>query len=318
MARSNSVINVSIIGDARKLISAVDEVDRSTGGLIKSGVKILGASVAIKKGFDIVGDSLDNADRFEDAITRIKGTTNQAFADRIADISDDMANIGLSAPEVAELAASFTDFATAAQVSQPAILAITPQMLDLAAAISATTGKTVDEVITDIGKAAAGNQKSVSDYGIVVNKALNPDERLTDIVQQLIDKFPDAASATSDFAGRQDVLNASWETATTKLGMLVEGPLTDILNVFINILEDIPQLITDFQNFGKAIEDFGRTALGPLGNVRDVLADIVGLFDQTNSNAGTFHVNTTRRVMSADRDIADAVARERQRNGLGR
>ena len=41
MARANSVINVSIIGDAKKLIGAVGDADKATGGLIKSAAKVV-------------------------------------------------------------------------------------------------------------------------------------------------------------------------------------------------------------------------------------------------------------------------------------
>jgi hypothetical protein len=321
VARGDSIIRVSIIGDAKKLVGALGDADKATGGLIKTGAAFLGgaflASKAVDTAFGIEKDALDNADRLSDALDRISGATTPAFADRIHSISFDMTDIGLSAPQFAELAAHFADFAKAAGVSEPLIENITPDLVTIAKAVAATTGKTVDEVIDDIGKASSGNRKSVADLGIVIDKTLNPDQQILSIMEQLKAKFPDVAKATDDLAGSQDELNAKWENFKTKLGEATEGPLKDVLDIFSNILDDIPQLITDLSNFGKAFETLGRTALAPLGNIRDALEGIIGLLDQTRggTSGATFHVNTTKITDSA---IAAANQRDRERNGLGR
>src|SRR6476469_8183245 len=168
VARSNSVISVSIIGDAKKLIVAVGDADKASGGLVKSAAKIGGAAIVIDKVFDVVSDSLGKADDFNDAFGVLQRTIGKVDADKIKDVAFDMTNIGLSADEVGVLATSCANFATAAGVAAPTISSLTPDILDIAAAIHAQTpNKTVHEIISDIGKAAGVSNKPVQDLGVV-------------------------------------------------------------------------------------------------------------------------------------------------------
>lgn len=314
MARADSIIRVSIIGDASKLVSAVGKADAATGGLIKSAAKAFLAARVVGEAFDVGGQALDNADRFADALTRIEGTASPELAGRIKDISDDLTDFGLSNVEVAEMAANFTDLATAAGVTQEKIGTILPDLLTLASAIAATTGKTVDEVIVDIGAAARGNQRAVNDYGIVIDTALNPDERLTDILDKLNAKFPDATTAADDFAGAQEEVNAKWETFLTKIGEGLEGPLKDLLDFINDEIDSIDNAIVGFQLLGTAVENFGRTALGPLGNIRDALdglLDLIGSVGNALNNIGG-----GGQAGGGDFDTEAALRRQRERNGL--
>ena len=68
MARGDSVIHVSIIGDVKQLLGALGEVNTKTGGLLKGLAGGIVAAGVIRKGFDFIGDSLANADKFGDAI----------------------------------------------------------------------------------------------------------------------------------------------------------------------------------------------------------------------------------------------------------
>jgi hypothetical protein len=278
MATGDSVIRVTILGDAKALTAAIATADgkiknfaRTAGGALVGGFV---AFRAIDAGFSTLQGGLDNADKLADSLTRIEGTTTPEFARQIHEIAFNMTEIGLSAPEVGNLAANFTDLATAAKVSEPTILAMTPQLLEIASAIAATTGKTVDEVISDIGKAAAGNQKAVSDYGIVVDKSLNPDARILDIVDQLILKFPDAKQAADDYAGAQEELGAKWDNFTTRLGEALEGPLAGVVDWMNDMADAIPGAIDGWGMLFNAISNGARTVLGPLGNVADVMRDI--------------------------------------------
>jgi hypothetical protein len=210
VARAQHTIEVLIVGDARKLVGAFKDVNTATGGVLAAAGKAFLATKVVGEVFDFAKGALSNADKYHDALDRISGAITPEFAKSIENISGDFSKIGLSAPEVADLAAKFADLAISAQVSEPAISKALPDILTLATAISATTGKTVDEVIDDIGKAAMGNQKPISEYGVVVDKALNPDARLLSILDQLSTKFPDAAKAADDLAGSQSELDAKW------------------------------------------------------------------------------------------------------------
>jgi hypothetical protein len=295
---------------------------------LKSTAKVVGGSLiafkAVDAVFDTVAGGLDNADKLADAVTRIEGATSPAFAARIHDIAFDFTNIGLSAPEFADLAARFADFAKAARVSEPLIESITPDIVKIAQAVAATTGKTVDEVLDDIGKAAQGNKRSVIDLGIVIDKTLNPDEQITSILDQLKKKFPDVITATDDLKGSQDELNAKWDNFTTKLGEALEGPLKGLLDVFSNILDDIPETAKGFADLGGNIVQFAKNVLGPLGNVRDALEGILNLLNRANSSGGNpgaivnLHSRNPGGSGFSDAQIAAAQQRDRERNGLGR
>jgi hypothetical protein len=319
VASSKSVIQVSIIGDARKLVGALGDADKASGGLLKSAAKIGIAAGAIHEVFGVVDDSLKKADDFNDAFTVLERTIGKVDAQKIKDVAFNMTNIGLSADEVGTLAVSFANFAQAAKIGAPTISALTPDILDIAAAIHAQSpDKTLDEIVADIGKAAGGSQKPVKDLGVVIDKALNPDEQLRSILDQLRAKYGDATTAAGDFAGAQDTVTAKFDNFKIKLGEVLDGPLKGVLDVFNNIIDDIPQLITDLSNFGKAFETLGRTALAPLGNIRDALEGILHLLDQTAGKAPTWHVNTSMSGnTSSDRNIVDAWHREQTKNGVG-
>jgi hypothetical protein len=194
----------------------------------------------------------------------------------------------------------------------------------IAQAVAATTGKTVDEVLDDIGKAAQGNKKSVIDLGIVIDKTLNPDQQITSILDQLKKKFPDVITATDDLKGSQETLNAKWTNFTTLLGEALEGPLKDLLDVFSNILEDIPETAKGFADLGGNIVQFAKNVLGPLGNVRDALEGILNLLNRANSSGGNpgaivnLHSRNPGGSGFSDAQIAAAQQRDRERNGLGR
>jgi uncharacterized phage infection (PIP) family protein YhgE len=322
VARANSVINVSIIGDAKKLIGAVGDADKATGGLIKSAAKVGIAAGVIDKVFEVIGDSLGKADDFNDAFAVLARTIGKTDAQKIKDMAFDFSNIGLSADEVGTLATQFANLAQSSGIAAPTISALTPDILDIAAAIHAQSpDKTLDEIVSDIGKAAAGSQKPVRDLGVVIDKSLNPDEQLRSILDQLKKKYGDANTAAGDFAGAQDTVTAKFDNFKIKLGEVLDGPLKGVLDVFNNILDDIPQLDKDLRNLGGAFETLGRTALAPLGNIRDALEGILNLLGQVSSGANTGQSSGLRGrqpgARMTDREINAAYVRERERNGLG-
>jgi len=320
VSKGDSVINVTIKGDAKDLNAALGSAEKKAGGFAsnigtaaKAAGGILIAGAAVGTAFEFVSGALEKSDAFGDSMDRLAGTIGQVDAQKIKDIAFNMSDIGLSADEVATLAASFADLATAAGVSAPAIANATPDMLKIAAAVAATTGKTIDEVVTDIGKAANGAQKPVSDLGVVVDSTLNPDEQLTSILEQLKAKFPDVAAATGDLAGKQDALNAKWDNFTIKVGDALDGPLQGVLDFMLTIVDrDIPNMMRGFDELGANITGFGRTVLGPLGNVRDVLGGIGDLI----ANINRIDITHLGQGGHSDGEAADTIRRFRERNGL--
>jgi hypothetical protein len=315
MSTASSIIRVSIIGDAKKLVGAIDTANKKTDGLLSSGTKVVAGSLlalgVIDKAFDFVNTSLDNADKYADAIERISGATSADFAANVASISDDFTKIGLSNAEFADFAAKFVDLATAAGTAQPLIEKMTPDIVTLATAVAATTGKTVDEVIEDIGKAIKGSQKPVEEYGIVIDSALSPDDQLTSIIDQLTKKFPDAQKAAEDFAGAQGELDAKMETFSTHVGMAVEGPLTDLLNIFNTTFDNMDNGIEGYHRLHDVIKGFSPAAFPQLGDLFDLLNNIIGAAGQIKGPALGGSV-------SSDREVTFAQRREAERNGGSR
>ena len=320
--RARSVIEVAILADVKNLDKTLTAVDTKIGTIGKVGAGVVGGFVAlgvIDKGFEFVAGALDKADAFSDAFADLAGTITPQFADDLKDVAFDFTNIGLSADEVGVLAAHFANLATAAGVTAPAIATMTPDLLKVAAAIAATTGKTVDEVVDAIGKAAAGNERPIRDLGIdldAIAEGLSPDETLRQILDDLITKFPELTSQTQGVADKQDVLNAKWDNFSTKVGQALEGPLAGVLDFFTTMIDrDIPHSITDLQNLGKAFEDFGRIALAPLGNVRDALGGIGDAINNLNKGLGAVG-NFIGGTGSREQEIINAERRYKERNGL--
>lgn len=314
MSRATNVIDVLIVGDAKKLAGAVKDADASMGGLLKSAGKLFLASAAVSEGFDFIQGSLDKADDFNDAFDNLAGTIGEIDAQKVKDIAFNLTDIGLSADEVGKLADAFASFATAAGVSAPTISALTPQLLDVASAVAAKTGKTLDEVVTDIGKAAAGTQKPVSEYGVVIDKALNPDEQLTSILAQLEAKFGTAKTAADDFAGSQEELGAKWDNLMVKIGDGLDGPLSGILDFINDEIDAIPGAIEGWKMLGKAVEDFGRTALAPLGNVNDLIGGIGDAISNVTDLFGDLFGQADRLSESRVRQLNSLIT---ERNGQG-
>jgi len=312
VARGDSIIRVSIIGDASKLLGAVKDADKATGGLLKSAGKVvvggLLAGKAIDTVFDIANDSLAKADDFNDHLDTLSKLTTPEFARRLHDTAFGMADIGLSAGDVAAAATAFASFATSAGASKPAIEAAIPGLLDVAEAIHAKTGKTVAEVIDDIGKGVAGSAKGLKDYGISVDTALNPDERILSILSQAKTLFGDAKSAADDLHGTQDKINANVDNFKIKLGEALEGPLNDIAKAGLEILDELKDWPGAIGQIGDA---FGKL-LSPLARIRDIVQDVFDLEAHTQQ----FVVSPGRTPRNSDIATRQAVDRDRARNGL--
>ena len=105
MSRATSVIDVAIIGDARKLVAATGAADKATGGLVKSTAKIVGTGLVIDKAFEFLNGALDNADALDDATNRLEGSLGD-LAKPLEDAAAGMDKIGLS-----RIAFAFPNFA---------------------------------------------------------------------------------------------------------------------------------------------------------------------------------------------------------------
>jgi len=318
MASASSVIRISIIGDTKGLDKSLSTAQGKIGGFAKGALGALAGVAVIDKAFDFAQSSLAKADAFGDALDRISGTVSPEFASRINDVAFDLTNFGLSADEVGTLAAHFADLATSAGATKDVLALATPDLLKVAAGVAATTGKTVDEVVDDIGKAVKGTVKPIAEYGVVLDKSLSPDQTIISILDQLKEKFPDAAEATNDYAGKQEALNAKWDNFSIKVGEALDGPLQGVLDFMITMIDrDVPKLADQIGDLG---EDFGQMADAGLAAFDNLMKGLRALNDfagEVGRNiGGALGIGSVQ--ASGDREVTFAQRREAERNGQSR
>lgn len=316
---ADAVIRVFFTGNVKELQKAITDVDKSLGGMVSRTAKVAGGVLlgvgVIDKAFDITRTALDNTDRLNDALADISTTVSPDFAQRIEDVAFDMSDIGLSAVEVGELAAHFANLASAAGIAAPDIARMTPDILTVAAAISAVTGKTVDEVVDALGKAASGNEKPIRDLGVdldAIKDGLSPTATFDTFLDRLLEKYPPLTDATAGLEEKQNALNAKFDNLTTKIGPGLEILLSGIVDFFTHVADDIPRTIDMFEDFFGAIFDGAQTALSPLARIRDILEDIA-----TGPGAGrVFQVSPGRAPRTRERDVVQSFNNFNIRNGL--
>ena len=337
MARASSVISVSIIGDAKKLIAATKTADAATGGLVKSGLKtfglLAGAGIGIDKAFDFVQDSVKEADRLGDATSRLNRLIGKADTQKLAEMAENFHNIGLSKQDVLELGANFATVVAPLELNPGLVGDFADDVAATAAAMSLVDAEGRDpSVFVDlIGKAAGGAAKPLKELGISLSdseveaRALKDSGKdlpgqLTDtekatarlhiIMEKLAPVLRDAAGASTDVETKQRDLQAQTETLAGKLGEELSPALNDVLGFLLHIASH------DWGN------DFARIAWGvgeiltPIARANDGLQTLIGLLHEV--------ARLQRNVAPArsghrdsDRDISDAQRRQQERNGLG-
>ena len=311
MARGDSTIKVSIIGDAKQLVSSLKQADAATGGLLKSTAVGIGGTLlalgAVREGFQFVGDSLDEADRLGDAIQNINIQLG-ALAQPLIDTAGNFAKLGQSKQDMIELENRFADIATAIGIADQKIADTADDAAATAAALALLGDKTPAEELDLIAKAAGGSAKAAKELGVTLIAGADGATQLDNILAQLKPKLDAATTGTGDLEQKQAELNARVETLQASLGEKLAPALADVLQFINDEIDAIPHAIQGFQSLGRAVESAGRTMLGPLGNVRDALEGILSLLGQ--AAAATSHGSFDETAITrANRNYAE-------RNGL--
>jgi len=322
VARGDSIIRVSIIGDAKKLVGSLKEADKATGGLLKSSAVGIGGTLlalgAVREGFDFLNDSTKEADRLGDALTRLRIQLGPNFTDQLSKTAEGFVDIGASKQDILELEANFADLGTTIGLTNDDIAATAPNVAAVATAISLLEDVDPSAVIEQIGRAANGSAKAALALGVSLVDTKDPAVQLANILDQLKPKLDSVTTGSKDLEQQQRTLDAQVETLQANLGGPLSDALAEVLGWINNIVADIPQLITDFQNFFGVIGQ----GLSPLARMVDILGQVADGLTHLDSSP-TFHVSTGRTPRSgsgtptADRQISAAVQRERERNGLG-
>lgn len=293
----NSAIKVAILGDAKGLQKELATSERGIKGFATSGKALVGGIVAAGAGaavLDFAQTALGEADRLADAGQRLQLTLGDDLAGELQKSADKMSDLGLSAQDVLELEAAFADTATALGAANPAIASFADDAAATAAAVSLLGDQSPDEVIDLIGKAAGGSEKALRALGINVTDAEIAARAMADTGKRTADALTDAdlaaagyalvlealqpkldavANSSGDVEQAQAALEAKFETLTGKIGAGLEGPLNDLLQWMLNGIEGWEMLADAVPGFMDEL----RKLETPLGNVADLLADIVGL-----------------------------------------
>lgn len=334
MGVGDSRIVVKIIGDAKSLTGALNTADRSIGRTAKNLAVGAVALVGVKEAFDFLGESNKEADRLADATQRVEIQLGD-LSGQLIETADDFSKLGQSKQDILEMEAAFADIATATGIADPVIASLADNVAATAAAVALLGDQDPATVVDLIGKAAGGSEKAMKALGVSLTdsevaaramadtgktnaKTLTDQElaaaRLELILEQLKPKLDAATTGTGDLEQRQGELGARIETLQAQLGEKLAPALADVLGFINDEIAAIPGAIEGWKMLGAAIENFGRTALGPLGNVRDALEGILDLLGQVAGGiprSGGFQTKGER-----DRSIADAQRRENERNGL--
>lgn len=293
MARADSVIRVSIIGDAKKLIGALNTANTATGGLLASAAKGFIAFQAVDKAFDAVNSVVENADRAGDAMARLESSIGATDTAKLDAISGNFNELGVSAPDFLELTAGFAEFAAASGNIKPeAVAGMAAGVGQLAGAFGRVNDEDPNQMAIDISNFIAGGRGAAAaakELGVQFDATATPLERY-DI---LMEKLPGLMGAVTDESAglddKQSELQARWETLGKEVGPLLEQTLSNILGFILDEIDAIPSAIDGFEMLGAAIEGMARDALAPLARLVDLLNQVTGAgstsgFDQNAVN----------------------------------
>ena len=256
MARADSTVRVDIIGDAKSLQSAASQSEKAIGGIGKAAkvaAGVFAGAFVVDKILDFGQTAVAESDRVGDATLRLKEQLGGLSAPVIA-ASDDFARLGQSEGDMLELQARIADMGTAAGIADEKLAPMATSVGETAAALALIGDADAATIVDLIGKAALGSDRPLKDLGInltdaeVAARALANNggdaaiamtdgelaaARLQIIMEKLAPRVADVANAERDLESAQSELDARFETFTGKVGVAVEGPLTDLLTAIL-------------------------------------------------------------------------------------
>jgi ABC-type transporter Mla subunit MlaD len=292
MATGDSVIRVSIIGDAKKLTGALKEADKSTGGLLKSTAKLAAggflAFQGVGQAFDFLKTSTEEADRLGDAMDRLRLQVGPEFTGQLEKTAGAFTKIGASSQDMLELEAIFADFGTTAGITDAKIAGTAESVAALATALTLSddSGRDANAMLDLITKAAGGSAKAAKELGVTLLDNVDASTQLDNIMAQLKPKLDEATTGTGDLEQSQRELQARTEDLSAKLGEKLAPALDTVLGFILDEIDAIPKAIAGFGMLDDAIGRFGDQSLGGLVKVSDLLGTIIGALPGVNSLVG--------------------------------
>jgi len=276
MAAGSSVINVAILGDAKKFKKAVGEASDKLG---KFGTKVGNVSANVVKGFGVmgaaagglavvVGKQLFDVGEELTALDQKIGTVFSGDSlNTVTDWADEVAaRMGLTATQAAGLAANAGDLLKPMGFTADEAANMSTEIIGLAGALSEWSGgqRGVEETAEILSKALLGERDSLKSLGIAINQA-EVDQRALLIAQQngreaiteqdkalatqalILEKSTDAQEA---YAAGGNKLTAAQNQLKAAFGELQEDLARKLLPLFAQAADIVVELIEVFDEEG--------------------------------------------------------------------
>ena len=291
MAAGSSVINVAILGDAKKFKKAVGEASDKLG---KFGTKVGNVSANVVKGFGVmgaaagglavvVGKQLFDVGEELTALDQKIGTVFSGESlNTVTDWADEVAaRMGLTSTQAAGLAANAGDLLKPMGFTADQAADMSTEIIGLAGALSEWSGgqRGVEETAEILSKALLGERDSLKSLGIAINQA-EVDQRALIIAQQ---------------NGREAITEQDKALATQALILEKSTDAQEAYAAGGNKL-------TAAQNqlkaaFGELQEDLARKLLPLFAQAADIVVELIDVFDE--EGLGGVISNVSERIKEA-------------------
>ena len=276
MAIGESVINIAILGDARKFKKAIGEANSKLGAF---SAKVGTVSANVVKGFGVmgaaagglavvVGKQLFDVGEELTALDQKIGTVFSGDSlDTVTGWADEVAaRMGLTSTQAAGLAANAGDLLKPMGFTADEAANMSTEIIGLAGALSEWSGgqRSVEETAEILSKALLGERDSLKSLGISINQA-EVDQRALTIAQQegrdaitaqdkalatqalILEKSTDAQEA---YAAGGNKLTAAQNRLRAAFGELQERLARKLLPLFAKAADIVVELIEVFEDDG--------------------------------------------------------------------
>ncbi len=286
MAAGSSVINVAILGDAKKFKKAVGEASDKLG---RFSAKVGSVSASVVRGFGVMGAAagglsivigkqlFDVGEELTSLDQKIGTVFSGQSLEQVTGWADEVAaRMGLTSTQAAGLAANAGDLLKPMGFTADEAASMSTEIIGLAGALSEWSGgqRSVEETAEILSKALLGERDSLKSLGISINQA-EVDQRALTIAQAagreeidamdkalatqqlILEKSTDAQEA---YAAGGNKLTAAQNRLRAAFGELQERLARKLLPLFAKAADIVVELIEVFdeKGLGGVISDISR------------------------------------------------------------
>lgn len=276
MAAGSSVINVAILGDAKKFKKAVNEASSKLG---QFSAKVGSVSASVVKGFGVMGAAagglaivagkqlFDLGEELTSLDQKIGTVFSGQSLEQVTGWADEVAaRMGLTSTQAAGLAANAGDLLKPMGFTADQAASMSTEVIGLAGALSEWSGgqRSVEETAEILSKALLGERDSLKSLGISINQAevdqraltiaqaagreeINEMDKALATQQLILEKSTDAQEA---FAAGGNQLTAAQNKLRAAFGELQERLARKLLPVFAQVASIVVELINIFDEQG--------------------------------------------------------------------